>query len=306
MGQRYLGTGLGAATTAASALAALQAAATLPAATITLSGGGYQATVNGTTAAVTPLTDPSGLGFNFYTDGSSVVVANPSIGWTVTPTTSTIAGFLLTSAQFATLTGSASGGAGSPPAWAYDPESAPLAGAVGWLMVIVQALPNFTVTWGGSGAATDQVVITVGTASPQEFLSGAGGGSQTGNWLSATTLFSLVPVDASGNQYPAVDAISVNAAPGIYAGANVSATQIAAAQAANPTLSVYQATESAGVIDPSLYVSASTAASAAAAAASSSSSWWTSLTNWFTANPTEGLLVAGVGVFAAVKLFGKK
>jgi uncharacterized membrane protein len=35
-------------------------------------------------------------------------------------------------------------------------------------------------------------------------------------------------------------------------------------------------------------------------------SWWTTATNWFSANPVEGLIVAGVGVFAAVKVFGKK
>ena len=192
----------------------------------------------------------------------------------------------------------ANSGSGSNPPPATTNTNPPIvlntdrmAGATGWMLVVVASLPHFDLTWGESGAPIDKVIIQVGDGLLQLFTSGSNGGTASADWLGSFEVVHmyLVPVDTNGNQYAPAEVLTIKGAPGIYASASVPASYLTAAKQANPGLQVFQG-----------------ASPADAAKVVTSTGFFDGFWTWIQANPIPAAIGGVGGLWGLSKLFGNR
>lgn len=158
----------------------------------------------------------------------------------------------------------------------------------GWILVVVTAPPNATITWQQTGGTSPSMMLIdqppVGGL--QEISAGNGDTNRAWNFIAQneTFTFYLLPMDSAQNTYAPVESVVAQGAPGIYASPSVPASVLASAQAANPGLQVYgQTPPPAGTV--------------------AAAPWYdTSVSIFGTSVPVWGMALVGLGlVFASSK-----
>jgi hypothetical protein len=169
---------------------------------------------------------------------------------------------------------------------ALVPPTQPMAGATGYMTLVINQLPNGTLSFAMLAGPNPTLQVWVENqvgAQWQEITQAvASGGSAAINWLTqgGTVTFILIPQDASGNLYQAVETLTVTVEPGIFVSPSTPQSVIASLQANNPGLQTYGTPSQSAAPAPASF----------------------SIGDWITGNPLEAAGAALVLVLLLKKL----